>query len=97
MPIYFFHLYEDGACVEDEEGMWLTDDASAREVAVTAARDVLAGAVREGRLPLDDVILVTDHIGQTLFSLRLGAVVILPSGMLGNLGRLGNSEGRPIQ
>lgn len=75
MPRYYFHLHEDGSVIDDEEGTELVDDAAARFVAVRAARDVLAGAVMRGRLPLTDVVVVTDHIGQTVFSLTLGAAV----------------------
>jgi hypothetical protein len=75
VPRYFFHLHENGSVLVDEEGAMLTGDAAAREKAVRAARDLLSGAVLEGRLPLTDLIVVTDHIGQTVFSIRLGASV----------------------
>jgi hypothetical protein len=78
MHVYFFHLDEDGFLVEDEEGLVLFDDAAAHAVAVRAARDLLAGAVLQGRLPLDNNIVVTDHVGRTVFSLTLGAAVGLP-------------------
>ncbi|MFD1949170.1 DUF6894 family protein [Sphingomonas arantia] len=75
MPTYFLHLHEGGFVVEDEEGTTLADDGCARIAAVRAARDVLAGAVREGRLPLDDRIVVTDQAGRTVVSITLGAAV----------------------
>ena len=50
-------------------------DGAARARAVRVARDLLSGAVMEGRLPVSDVIVATDHIGQTAVSLRLGAAV----------------------
>jgi hypothetical protein len=78
VPRYFFHLHEDGAVLVDEEGAMLTGDAAAREKAIRAARGLLSGAVLEGRLPLSDLIVVTDHIGQTVFSISLGACVGLP-------------------
>jgi hypothetical protein len=78
VPRYFFHLHEHGSVLVDEEGAMLTGDAAAREKANRAARDLLAGAVLEGRLPLSDRIVVTDHIGQTVFSLSLGASVGMP-------------------
>jgi hypothetical protein len=78
VPAYFFHLNENGSLVVDEEGTTFADDALARDAAIRAARDVLAGAVYEGRLPLTDAVIVTDHIGQTVCSVTLGAAVGLP-------------------
>jgi hypothetical protein len=66
VPQYFFHLHEGGSVLEDEEGRSLPDDAAARDAAVQSARGILAAAVLEGRLPLSDMIVVTDHLGQTV-------------------------------
>jgi len=78
VPRYFFHLHENGLVTEDEEGTPLSGDEAARDAAVRAARDVLAGAVMTGRLPLDDMIVVTDQVGRTIFSLSLAAAVGQP-------------------
>jgi hypothetical protein len=78
VPRYFFHLHEDASVIVDEEGTVLPNDAAARAKAVRGARDLLSGAVLDGRLPLTDIIVVTDHIGQTVLSLRLGASLSLP-------------------
>jgi hypothetical protein len=78
MPAYFFHLDEDGSVLLDEEGTVLLDDAAARAAAVLGARSLLAGAVMEGHLPIHHKIVVADQIGQTVFSLTLGAAVGLP-------------------
>jgi hypothetical protein len=75
MNRYFFHLHEAGSVVEDFEGMALVDEGAAREVALRAARDVLAGAVLQGRLPLNDTIVVADRGGQLVLSLTLGEAV----------------------
>jgi hypothetical protein len=75
VPAYFFHLNENGSLIVDEEGTAFIDDAAARDAAIRAARDVLAGAVYDGRLPLSDAVIVTDHIGQTVCSVTLGAAV----------------------
>jgi hypothetical protein len=75
MPAYFFHLHEDGSVLVDEEGRVLVNDDDAHTVAVQAARGLLAGAVMEGCLPLHHKIVVSDHIGQTVLSLTLGAAV----------------------
>jgi hypothetical protein len=72
VPMYFFHLHEDGSVLEDEEGRDLADDVAARLHAIRNARDVLVSAVMEGRLPLKDTIVVTNHRGQPVLSLALG-------------------------
>ena len=75
MPTYFFHLHEEDAILDDEEGIVLVDDSAARVVAFRVARDLLAEAVQRGRLPLADFILVTDDTGQTVLSLNFAAAV----------------------
>ena len=49
MPRYFFDLTNGDGLVRDEEGLELADQAQAREVAVSSARDVAASEIREGR------------------------------------------------
>ena len=75
MPTYFFHLHEEDTILRDEEGIVLVDDAAARIVAVRVARDLLAEAVQRGRLPLTDIVVVTDDTGQTVLSLNFAAAV----------------------
>jgi hypothetical protein len=75
VPIYFFHLHEAESVIYDGEGTTLPDDAAARGAGVRAARDVLAGAVLDGRLPVDHFVVITDHAGRVVLSLTLGASV----------------------
>lgn len=60
MTRYFFHLQECGVVILDEEGMELADEATARDVAIKAARSVMAGEVQAGRLCLSCCIEVAD-------------------------------------
>jgi hypothetical protein len=52
MPRFYFHISNGQGFIEDEEGIELTDEAAARSNAVAAARDVMAGDLREGLLDL---------------------------------------------
>jgi len=52
---YYFTLC-DGVRVEDEEGQELPDDDAARAEALRSARSIMADAVWDGRLPLDESI-----------------------------------------
>jgi hypothetical protein len=47
---YFMHIADGNGFVEDEEGCELPDDATARDRAVAAARDVMASDLRDGHL-----------------------------------------------
>jgi hypothetical protein len=97
MNHYFFHLHEVDSVVEDVEGLALIDDIAAGEVALRAARDLLAGAVLQGRLPLTDTIVVADRGGRSVLSLTLGEAVGLQSGQQFHLGGLGDSWGPTLQ
>ena len=75
MPRYFFHVRGGVVEADDEEGSELPDAAAAERYAVLAARELLAAAVIEGRLPLDERIDVNDASGRRLRSLSFGEAV----------------------
>lgn len=52
MPKYFFHLYEPGIFIKDEEGIEMRDLGAARRYAATAAREIVCAEVEDGRLCL---------------------------------------------
>ena len=60
MPRYYFHLYECGALIADEEGREIADD-KIREVAIEGARDLMAEEVKRGQLCLACRIEVVDE------------------------------------
>jgi hypothetical protein len=60
MAIYFFHLCEGEDRVVDEEGRELPDMQAALAAAVAAARDIMAGDVRIGILPLNISIEIVE-------------------------------------
>jgi hypothetical protein len=97
MNRYFFHLHEVGSVVEDTEGLALIDQVAAAEVALRAARDLLAGAVLKGRLPLNDIIVVADGGGKPVFSLTLGEAVGLQPDQHFSSGGLGDPWSPTLQ
>lgn len=66
---YYMHICNGEGFVEDEEGREFADDAAARAEAIAAARDVMAGDLREGRLDLTSFIEVEDEAHQLLFTI----------------------------
>ena len=69
------HISDGNDFVEDEEGRELPDDATAREEAVAAARDVMAGDLRDGRLNLTSFIEVEDETHKLLFTITFAEAV----------------------
>ena len=58
MPVYFFHLHECGTIIEDVDGVDVPDAAAARAVAIRAARDIMAGEIKDGKLCLSCSIVI---------------------------------------
>jgi hypothetical protein len=79
MPRFYFHICNGHGFVEDEEGVDLPDEAAARRNAVEAARDVMAGDLREGRLDLTSFIEVEDDAHRLLFTLTFAEAVTVNS------------------
>jgi hypothetical protein len=63
MTRFYFDLHECGETLVDEEGIDCTDLAGARNCALRAARDVMAGEIHDGRLCLSCHIEVRDDRG----------------------------------
>jgi hypothetical protein len=75
MPRYFFMLRGGDIEADDPDGLVLPDDAAAHEKAIVFARDLLAAAVLEGRLALQERIEVRDENGRTVANLSFGQSV----------------------
>ena len=69
MERYFFDLSECGTLFADEEGVELADLDAAHDRAILAARDLMCGEIRYGRLCLGCSIDVRDARGHPLFVL----------------------------
>jgi len=59
---FFFHLSNDISCM-DEEGMELPDLATARAKGIESARSIMSAEIRNGKLPLADVITIANEKG----------------------------------
>lgn len=69
------HISDQSGFIEDEEGRDLADDASAREEAIVAARDVMVADLRTGHLDLTPFIEVKDADHNLLFTVQFSDVV----------------------
>lgn len=75
MPRFYFHLFDD-AVVFDGEGVELPDVATARQVALEAAREVLAAEmIEEGTITLRHRIEVEDEEHRPVLTLPFRAAV----------------------
>jgi hypothetical protein len=74
---YFMHISDGSNFVEDEEGSDLPGDEAARAAAIAAARDVMAGDLRDGRLDLTSFIEVENEAGELLFTISFADAVRL--------------------
>ena len=72
---YFMHVSYGHSVVVDEEGIELRDDGAARTEAIRAARDVMAGDLREGQLDLTSFIAVENEAHEALFTLSFADAV----------------------
>jgi hypothetical protein len=75
MPRFFMHICNGSGFVEDLEGVELQDERTARASATAAARDVMMGDIRDGRLDLSSFIEVEDEEHKLLFTLTFADAV----------------------
>ena len=80
MPRFYFHISNGHGFIEDEEGVELPDEQAARSNAIEAARDVMAGDLREGLLDLGWFIEVEDEAHRLLFTLTFAEAVTVNGG-----------------
>lgn len=76
MPRYYFHLFNDMQ-IPDAEGIELPNDSVALERAQSAAREMAAESVRQGRLVLNHRIEVTDESGKSVGVVHFGDAVLI--------------------
>ena len=68
MPLYYFHIHNH-IDTRDDEGVELADLKAAREMAIRAARAMMAENLMIGRLWLDHWIEVENEAGQQVLAL----------------------------
>jgi hypothetical protein len=78
MARYFLHLKDSTDCVLDPEGMEMGEDAVAG-IALAAARDCIAGDVKEGRIDLHYRIEVFTDKGDLVHVLQFADAVEMVS------------------
>jgi hypothetical protein len=71
------HICDGHGFIEDEEGRELAGDVEAREEAIAAVRDIMAGDLRNGLLDLTSFIEVEDETGTLLFAVTFAEAVTL--------------------
>jgi hypothetical protein len=81
MPRYYLHLRDDTDEVLDSEGIELAGVDELKKIMMAAARDVIAGDVRNGLLDLRFRIDAEDRLGAIVHSLPFAqALNIIPEG-----------------
>ena len=74
MPRYYFHLFNDEVC-RDQEGADLPNQAVALQHAATNARAMAAASVSKGHLVLHHRIDITDEGGDAVGTVHFRDVV----------------------
>jgi hypothetical protein len=78
MRRFYFHLRAGDELMPDEEGIDLPDLSAARSEAIEAARELLAGAIKDGRSEVPEALVIADEDGRTLDIVLLAAVLPVP-------------------
>jgi hypothetical protein len=77
MGRFYFHVLAGDELIPDEEGADLPD-VCARHEAVLAARELLSGAIKDGRPAVPDAFVIADEAGRTLDTVPLATVLPKP-------------------
>jgi hypothetical protein len=76
MPLFFFHIKQNGDVLDDDEGSDHPDLDAAREEAIEGIRQIISDAVLTGSpLGLDREMHVDDDAGHTLLKIMFREVV----------------------
>jgi hypothetical protein len=66
MPIFYFHIRQDGELIEDPDGTELAGIEEARAAAKEDARALIADRIRTGRVVEPNAIEIIDQHGASL-------------------------------
>jgi hypothetical protein len=75
MRRFHFHLRHGDELILDSEGMDLADLASAKQEALTSARELLAEAIVSGVASVPDAFVIADETGREIDTITLAAVL----------------------
>jgi hypothetical protein len=79
MPLYYFHIYQDGGLIRDEEGSVCADLEAAKCEAQASATDLARQALADGR-PVDDLCVeIHDAAERVLAGLTIREVLSNPA------------------
>jgi hypothetical protein len=71
MPRYFFHIFDDGGTVPDDEGMDCPDDGAAKREGEASARELLRTVISSHGAVDDRRIEITDKKGRPVATVLL--------------------------
>lgn len=78
MPRYYFHIYQDGSFIRDEEGSICSDLEAAKREAMASATD-LAGQALTKALSVDEICVeICDEEDQVLAGLTIREILSSP-------------------
>jgi hypothetical protein len=78
MGRFFFHVVEGAKLLTDEEGADLRDALEARQMAIRAARELLADAIRGGKNRIPEAIVIADEEGRAIETVPFAIVLPEP-------------------
>lgn len=79
VPVFYFHICDDGGFFEDEEGRDLDTAQAAVAEAVTGLRDLVAGGMKAGELNLACFIEIEDENHELLATVSVEDAVRITS------------------
>ena len=75
MDRFYFHIRTGEQLLVDQEGMCLPDTNAARQEALTAARHILADAIRSGNEDIPEAFVIADSEGGEIETLPFAQVL----------------------
>jgi hypothetical protein len=75
MGRFYLHIKAGGDLHYDEEGVELPSIDAARKEALLSAREMLAGAIKAGKPPVAEALVIADENGRALELVPLSSVL----------------------
>jgi hypothetical protein len=79
MPRFYFHIYQNGACIRDEEGAICADLEAAKREAVISASDFASQALAEVHSVDEVCVEICDEQDQVLAGLTIRDILSTPA------------------
>ena len=78
MGRFYFHVVEGAELLTDVEGAHLRDALEARQMAIRAARELLADAIRGGKNRIPEAFVIADEQGRAIETISFAVVLPEP-------------------